>query len=62
MVVASTATAELMERRMKKRKKKEDKEVDVGEDSSTEDLVPQHVLALQATVPVVPGFWASGPR
>ena len=37
----------------------EDKEVDIEEDSSTKDLVSQQVPALQATMPIAPGFWAS---
>ena len=57
MVVASTAAAELQE----EDEEEEDEEVDMEEDCSTKDLVPQKAAALWATVPVAPGFWAVGP-
>ena len=38
-----------------------DEEVDMGEGSSTADLVPKQVPASWAAMPVVPGFWAAGP-
>ena len=40
---------------------KEDEEENVGEGSSTEDLVPKWVLVLWAIIPVELGFWAAGP-
>ena len=58
IVVVSEATAEPME---EDEKEEEDKVVDVGEGSSTEDLVPKQVPAPWATMPAVPGFWAAGP-
>ena len=42
-------------------KKKVDKEVDMGEGSSTRDLVHQQVLMLWVTMPAAPRFWAAGP-
>ena len=55
-VVANAATAEPME----EDEEKEDKEVDMWEGSSTEDLAPEKALAPWATMPVVPRFWVVG--
>ena len=42
-------------------KEKENEEVDLEKDSSTKDLAHQQVPVPQATMPIAPGFWASGP-
>ena len=38
-----------------------DKDADVGEAPPTEDLVPEQVLAPQATLLVASRIWAGGP-
>ena len=38
-----------------------DEEADMGEAPPTGNLAPEQVLAPQAILPAVPGFWAGGP-
>ena len=38
-----------------------DEKEDIGEGSSIGNLVPEQALALQATMPAAPKFWAAGP-
>ena len=55
--VVSKAVVQPME---EDKEEEEDKEVDVEEGSSTEDLVPLQAPAMWATMPVAPTFWVVG--
>ena len=57
MAVASKAMVEQIE----KDGEEENKGADMGESSSTADLVPRQALAPWVTMPVAPRFWAVGP-
>ena len=59
MAVVSKAKAEPME---EDGEEEEDKEADMGEGSSTEDLVPKHALVPCITMPVATRFWEVGPN